>query len=200
MPQINHIQFNDTTIYLWQITETEAELLVILDEDMSENIKNHKSELHRKQLLARSILQKELDLDGILFKNEQGKPFLKNGKFISISHANHFVGIAISEQAIGIDIEKFSDKLTRIISKFLNKNEKNLANQLDEQQLLQIWTAKEGVYKLMGIPGLRFREDIEITELNQEFGKAVVQNDTKISLFFEALSNDVLICMAIKIH
>jgi phosphopantetheinyl transferase len=200
MPQINHIQFNDTTIYLWQITETEAELLKILDEDMPEYIKKYKSELHRKQLLARSILQKRLDLNDVLYKNEQGKPFLKNGKFISISHAGHYVGIAISKQAIGIDIEKFSDKLTRVISKFLNKNEKKITNQLDKQQLLQIWTAKESIYKLTGIPGLRFREDIEITELNQEFGKAVVQNDTNISLFFEALSNDVLICMAIKIH
>jgi len=196
MPKIKSIAFTDATIHLWQITESIEELLTIFQDKMPESISEHRSELHRKQLLARSILQKKLSLDNILFKNEQGKPFLNNGEYISISHADNYVGLAISKQPIGIDIEKTSDKLTRIISKFLNKNEKNLPNQLDGKQLLHIWTAKESIYKLMGIRGLRFREDIEITKLDKNTGEALVKNDTKITLFFEDLSNEVLICQA----
>ncbi len=196
MPQIKHITFSEATIYLWHITESLDDLLQIFNDKMPEYLSKYKSELHRKQLLARHILQKRLDLDSILFKNKQGKPFLNNGEYISISHADNYVGVAISKNDIGIDIEKTSDKLTRIISKFLNKNERNLPNQLDNKQLLHIWTAKESIYKLMGIPGLRFREDIEITSLNKKQGEAVVKNDTKINLFFEDLSNEVLICQA----
>jgi len=196
MPKIKSISFSDTIIHLWKITETIEELLEIFQNEMPEYISEHRSKLHQKQLLARSILQKSLSLDDILFKNEQGKPFLNNGEYISISHADNYVGLAISKHPIGIDIEKTSDKLTRIISKFLNKNEKNLPNQLDGKQLLHIWTAKESIYKLMGIRGLRFREDIEITELDRKTGQALVKNDTKIALFFEDLSDEVLICQA----
>jgi len=196
MGQIKSIHTNTTTIHLWSITESESELQVLLGTPMSDFIAKHKNILHRKQLMASKLLLQTLGLTDVLFKNKHGKPFLHNGQFISISHSDTFVGIAISDKPVGIDIEKTSDKLTRIISKFLHKNEKKLPNQTNLMQLLQIWTAKESIYKLIGVPGLRFREDIEITRLDKHAGEAMVNEKTKISLFFKNLSEKVLICCA----
>ena len=71
-----------------------------------------KSELHRRAFLSiRHLLGLEGYQDSNLIYSDLGKPYLKDGKHISISHSHDFTGIIISDsQEVGIDIEKQSEK------------------------------------------------------------------------------------------
>ncbi len=79
-----------------------------------------KSEMHRRAFLSiRHLLALYNYVDEDLVYNEAGKPHLKDGKYISITHSHHFTAIIISKNdGVGIDIEMQRDKILRIAHKF----------------------------------------------------------------------------------
>ena len=90
-----------TKILIWKIEESTSTLKenIILSEDSSTRLNSMKSELHQKGFLSIRHLLKEVgysDLDVIY--DRYGKPHLKDGKFISITHSYIFTGIIISEK------------------------------------------------------------------------------------------------------
>jgi 4'-phosphopantetheinyl transferase EntD len=98
--------------------------------------------------------------DTDLFYDSAGKPHLKDGKHISISHSFIFSAVAISDQPIGVDVEKQREKIGIIAHKFvkyendyLNKEAINYIN-----KLTVIWCVKESLYKLFATPGMLFKE------------------------------------------
>jgi phosphopantetheinyl transferase len=100
----------------------------------------------------------------IEYKNS-GKPFLESHKWeISITHCDNYVAFAIAHQPIGIDIELASRDAKRIINKFTSEYEKNLYSSIESNWAIELWCAKEAVYKLFDIAGLHFREEIQIHE------------------------------------
>lgn len=86
-----------------------------------------------------------------LLNNDNGKPYLKDSDlFVSISHSAEGVVCAISETAIGIDIEKIKPVTEKFINYVCNEKESEyvLAN-LEEgpQRFFAVWTAKEAYLK-----------------------------------------------------
>jgi len=121
------------------------------------------SELHQRGFLSVRHLLKEAGLtDADLYYNEFGKPLLKNGRHISISHSYYFSTIAISGDDIGIDIEMVRDKIKVIQHKFVNTDFDALSNEDLIKQYTIIWGAKEAMYKIYPYGGLSFRENIAI--------------------------------------
>ena len=55
--------------------------------------------------------------------NEQGKPFLPNGPFFSISHCKAGIAVAVDEQPIGIDIESIRHADEELIERTMNEEE-----------------------------------------------------------------------------
>ena len=55
-----------------------------------------------------------------MFYDENGKPHLKDGKHISITHSFTFSGVIVSDAEVGIDIEKQRDKIAIIAHKFID--------------------------------------------------------------------------------
>lgn len=110
--------------------------------------------LLREMLLMGGISDKQLAQVGEITHNEVGKPMLK-GYHISISHTRGFAVLILSKtRPVAVDIEYFSDRVKRIASKFLRKDER--ANDLDS--LLVHWCGKETVYKLFSEDNLQFRD------------------------------------------
>ena len=79
---------------------------------------------------------------------------LPNGKwvadncYLSLSHTDGYVAAAVSDLPVGIDIERTDRKLpTGLIARIACGNEKALYTAPDNTQLLQLWTAKEAVFK-----------------------------------------------------
>ncbi len=80
-----------------------------------------------------------------LFKNEHGKPYLKNSEFyFNISHCGEFICIAISEYEIGVDVERIGNVKPQIIERFLKKNPS------DDLENTYLWTDYESIGKYYG--------------------------------------------------
>lgn len=100
-----------------------------------------------------------IDEDFQDFYKKDGKPFCKKFCF-SISHSHHLVAIAISDNDVGIDIEKIDFTKNYIkIAKFI-ATEKELKLCKDIQSVTKLWTQKEAIFKL-GSNKLFIHKDIE---------------------------------------
>jgi phosphopantetheinyl transferase len=113
-------------------------------------------------------LLKEVGLvDSDLIYDEFGKPHLKNGKHISITHSFTFSGIIVSDDIpVGIDIEMQRDKILKIAHKFTPFQEyKTIANHSAlVSKLTIVWGAKEALYKIYGKKKLLFLENIYVED------------------------------------
>ena len=89
--------------------------------------------------------------------NGQGKPLFR-GYHVSISPTKCYAALILSKKSeVAVDIEYMSDRVERIASKFLRKDER--ADSLDAK--LVHWCAKETVFKLFSEENLLF-EDMRV--------------------------------------
>jgi len=154
-----------TALYIWKIEESFSYLKegIYLNSRSKMRINNMQSELHRRGFLSVRHLLKEAGYsDADLYYNAYGKPLLKDGKHISITHSYYFSAIAVSDNDIGIDIEMLRKKIKIIQHKFVNTDYDSLSNEDLVKQLTIIWGAKEAMYKTYPYGGLSFREHIAI--------------------------------------
>ena len=96
-------------------------------------------------------------------KDEHNNPYLSEIQgFVSLSHtSNYAVAIVSLEGEVGIDIEKISNKLSRVAHKFLSEPERLHAGN-DLLKMCIYWCAKESLYKWYGKKNLSFKENIYI--------------------------------------
>ena len=159
-----------TQIYIWKVTEPEDKLArnVQLTSHCQKRMLNMKSEMHRRAFLSiRHLLKLSKYEDKDLIYNEFGKPHLKDGKHISITHSHNFTGIIISaSNEVGIDIEMQRDKILKIAYKFTPIEEyKTIANtDALVRKLTTVWGAKESLYKIYAQPGLSFLNHIIVND------------------------------------
>ena len=83
-----------------------------------------------------------------------GQPLLR-GYHVGVTHTKGYAALMLSKSCdVACDIEHFSDRVERIKSKFVRKDEK--ADDLDS--LLVHWCGKETVYKLFPEDNLQFSQ------------------------------------------
>ncbi len=173
MPIYNTLTVNDfITVYIWKIEESEDELAkdIQLTQHCENRMNAMKSEMHRKGFLSiRHLMAAAGYVDADLFYDENGKPHLKDGNKISITHSGQFTGIIVSkEKEVGIDIERQRDKILRIAHKFTPIAEyKTIANS-DAliRKLTVVWGCKESLYKIYAEKGLSFLHHIDIKDFS----------------------------------
>jgi phosphopantetheinyl transferase len=161
---------SSTKVLMWKIEESIEELLqaIVLTKNSSARLNSMKSDLHQKGFLSiRHLLKIAGYTDADLQYDEFGKPHLKDGKFISITHSFIFTAIIISDDvSVGIDIEKQREKILKIAHKFTPFEEyKTIAN-VDAliSKLTIVWGGKESLYKIYGKKKLRFLHHIYIED------------------------------------
>ncbi len=102
--------------------------------------------------LARTLLNK-WGADADIERDENGKPYSsKSPFFISISHCEDAVVAAISEEPVGIDIEKLKPVSDALIKRACNEAEiefiKAAENEGEKsERFFSVWTAKEAYFK-----------------------------------------------------
>ena len=153
---------SQTTVKIWKITETYEELMqpITLTEQCMNRVLSMKSELHQRGFLSvRHLLAEFGYTDADLFYDENGKPHLKDGKYISITHSFTFSGVIISDHEVGIDIEKQREKIGIIAHKFIGYELDYLDATAEDyiNKLTVIWCIKESLYKLFATQGMLFR-------------------------------------------
>jgi phosphopantetheinyl transferase len=75
------------------------------------------------------------------------------------------VAVAISDRAIGIDIERTTRDFERAKSRYMSPSEANLSSA--EHWAAYVWTAKEALYKLLGRRGVELRDDLRIESYDE---------------------------------
>lgn len=153
----------NTVVKIWKIEESFEDLMyaITLKPESLERVVNMKSVMHQCGFLSVRHLLAEFGYeDADLFYDENGKPHLKDGKYISITHSFNFSAVIVSDSIIGIDIEKQREKIRIIAHKFIDF-EFDYLNDKDSgfiRKLTVIWCVKESLYKLFATPGLSFKK------------------------------------------
>jgi len=206
MPLYKTINFNiSTQIFVWKIIES----LEQLSQDVKLNTINTirfngmKSEMHQRAFLSvRKLLMEKGYTDFDLEYDEFGKPNLKDGNHISISHSHQFSTIVISDQKVGIDIELQREKILRIADKFVNNQElqrlKGFDNQDYIKKLTVKWGAKEAIFKIRNEKGISFKDHIQVNpfEIRDKKTTAVLKiENTKqqFYIYFEEIEDFTLV-------
>jgi len=141
-------------VYIWKIEESEIDLArgIELTPHCQTRMAGMKSEMHRRGFLSiRHLMAEAGYVDADLYYDEMGKPHLKDGKHISITHSNQFTGIIVSAaNEVGIDIELQRDKILRIAHKFTPIEEyRTIANsEALIRKLTIVWGCKESLRAL----------------------------------------------------
>ena len=156
---------------LWQMNESPEQLF-----DLYPHLLPYRSSLDDKYkndgrklefLAIRALMYEMLRVNGAskgllshagdFTHNGQGKPLFR-GYHVSISHTKGYAALILSKKSeVAVDIEYMSDRVERIASKFLRKDER--ADSLDAK--LVHWCAKETVFKLFSEENLLF-EDMRV--------------------------------------
>lgn len=169
------ITVNSTTkVLIWKIEESFDELNrdIQLTAHCQQRLDGMRSEIHQRGFLSvRHLLAVLGYTDFDLFYDDHGKPHLKDGKQISITHSFQFSAIIVSDEIpVGIDIEKQRDKIVRIAHKFTPLHEyKTIANHdALVRKLTIVWGGKESIYKVYAEKGLSFLKHIDIDDFSMD--------------------------------
>ena len=179
MPLYKTLQPNSqTTVKIWKITETYKDLLLplTLKAESADRVNGMKSEIHRRGFLSiRHLLRDFGYTDQDLYYDKSGKPHLRDGKSISITHSFNFSAVIISDQSVGIDIEKQRKKIKLIAKKFIDYEFQYLNGTTEDyvRKLTVIWCIKESLYKLYATPGLSFKQHTLVIPFMLEDGQTM---------------------------
>ena len=159
---------NEAVIGVWQITETEEELIALsaTPSDELEEISFIASESLRKQRLAvRALLNELFDEKVYLSHHDNGNPYIENNSInISITHTEKYVAVILDQNdEVGIDIESLDRDFSAVESKALSEEERDdLDDDRKSEQLAIYWCAKEAIFKRVSVYNVDFAEQIEV--------------------------------------
>jgi len=202
MSLFKKIQHNvDTQILVWEILESKAELIkgLELTKSSSKKIDGMRSEIHQRGFLSvRHLLRIMGYKDADLFYTDDGKPHLKDGKHISISHSFIFSAIAVSDHEIGIDIEKNREKIVKIAPKFVADEYDFMAEDNVVEFLTVVWGAKESLFKIHPDGGLLFKHHLPIEpfKLSDKKTRGWIKKDNfyeVYEIFFDQIKDFTLV-------
>ena len=191
-------------VLIWQITESFEDLFdeVYMKDVSLIRLNNMKALSHQKGFLSiRKLLQELNYTDEDLFYDETGKPNLRDGKHISITHSFEFSAIIVSDTIAGIDLEMQREKIITIAEKFMD-TEFGFLPKDKEQDFIQkstvIWGVKEAIFKIENQVGISFKDHISVFPFEMSEGKTsailTIENMVKeFSVQFEIVENYVIV-------
>lgn len=124
-----------------------------------------------------------------VFYTKNGKPYLKDGRFLSVSHSGKYCVLAVFDIPVGVDIERVGRVTKSVSSRFFTENEQAWAGD-DEVRLTVLWTLKEALSKLTGDGVKMLYDGIDVLPLTR--GKSVILDGKKITAELQFLGDYVL--------
>lgn len=176
------------TIGVWTETESLEELLSMNPNISVSHLKSYK---RKKEYLTIRLLLHKLIPNTKLSYNKYGGPQINTRKKISISHSKGLSAIIISDQSVGIDIEKISKQTLKLSDKFILDNRHT---PLTIEKTTLIWCCKEAIYKLHVTGNIDFK-DILLEPFTVQH-EGVIQakfKDITYSLTYKRINNHFLV-------
>ncbi len=135
---------------LWKATEPTLALLDLFLQKggIAAELDTFVLEKRKREWLCTRILLNHLSPDAQLRNLENGKPYLADGRHVSISHCDEIAGVIISDHLVGLDIQRPVEKLGRISSRFCSSSElTHAANSENALAYISLfWSALEAVF------------------------------------------------------
>jgi len=201
MPIFFQHQVNETTrLGVWKIEETE--------DFFKSNVPQHRDVTHphkRLQHLAGRFLLQYLfpafpyELIRIA---DTRKPFLPDEQYhFSISHCGDYAAAIVSkDKRVGVDIEIPTEKISKIMYKFLSAKEHEQFHliQPDKDRIpfaTLLWSAKESVFKWYGNGGVDFRKEIQLKKQHEgieAIDSYFSKNNTELNIHYRQFEHLVL--------
>lgn len=204
MPLLKTISLpRNTQLLVWKITETFDELLnsIALKEVSLTRLHGMKSESHQKGFLSvRRLLAEVGYSDFDLYYDEFGKPHLKDGKHISISHSHDCSVIVLSNEIVGADLELLKEKTLKIAPRFMETfHLENLSLEDQTKKATVVWGIKESVFKIKNEKGISFPDHIfeKAFALSDKKCVAELQFNNRVEYFdvvFDFIEDYVFVC------
>lgn len=162
-------------------------------------LQERKTELAKKQFIASRALIHHIYINDFNTKTDNTVQIIEGVTpkmedspelHIAISHSQEYVAVAISEQLIGLDIERThrNRNYQEIANKAFHINEstwiKNSTNQEElESRFFQVWTARESLYKLGNLENLLDQNVDVLQEIKKEDFSSFFHKETNLYLF-----------------
>ncbi len=167
MSESGHIiENNGGRLLVFEICNSVDELFGKLSNIELSEYANLTSDKRRLEYLGvRLALKNLLGEEKKIIYTTDGKPELSDKSYhISVSHSGSWIAVmAHNTKKVGIDIEKPTDKISKIYQRFLNETEqKELSGGKNVKQLLLAWSGKEALYKIIGIDAVDFANHLHI--------------------------------------
>lgn len=103
------------------------------------------------------LLKTHFDIvEPVIYRNEHGKPYIENSSaHFNISHSNGLVACAISDEPVGVDLERIVpipyEKMHALAKRYFTPNEYDFFKARgDERAFYYVWTRKEALSKCRG--------------------------------------------------
>ena len=169
MPLVHSLSLSThVNAHFWKVDKTETSSLEHLPLNAADEqlLAKKKKAADRYSFLAVRALLQVVGCTASVVYDAQGAPTLSNGQRLSISHTHHYVAVVLSDQLpVGIDVEAYRPKIARIAPRFMHTSEA-FANTLP--LMMQLWTAKEAVYKALRQPGIHFAKQIHLKQFTTD--------------------------------
>lgn len=148
------------------------------------------------------LLKDEYNLDYedvSILKNGNGKPYINDKNiYFSISHSNDYVVVAVSNNEIGVDIERIKATDLKTIKQFANDDEREFILSSKEEthkRLFEIYTLKEAYIKMKGTNMTDFKKINFRIE-----GNEIICSDSSVKvLLFDTLIERYIISICEKV-
>lgn len=174
---------------------TEEHLHNLLPEEHLKLAKLNHPSRRREYVATRVLRTMHFGNEPILY-SAIGAPYVDGEGFISISHANHVVGMAYCKSfQVGLDLEPIHEKVMRVKHKFLSAEERELTNTESVEEMIKVWSGKEALYKLAGRKEIIFAENLLLTRKDELKWKGRIyfpNNKKEVELIIDS-KNDFVI-------
>ena len=142
----------DARLCIWQITESLDDLPRPASADLSHL--HSRSRLCEVTAVYALLAYMTGRNDLVIMHDDTGRPMV-DGWHLSISHTKGWAALIMSRtKAVGVDIEFFADRVSRVAHKFIRHDE---SRESVGVQLVN-WSAKETVYKFFNKEKLEYYE------------------------------------------
>jgi len=159
---------HDTTLSIWEIHEDLEFFRNNLD--LNEEDNNFLNNIHPRRAIewaASRYLLKSLIGSPVPFSclhDHHGRPYIPDDpRYVSISHSYGMAAVGISLNAIGIDIQRETEKINGIQNKFIGETERATIGSNPTSAILHLaWSAKESMFKLYGRGEIDFKTHLHV--------------------------------------
>lgn len=165
------------------------------------------SKSYEKSLFFRNFLNQEFkhmlpEKNIRITYNTFNKPIVQSKIYqsISISHTLDYLAVQLHHSLYaGIDIESNRNALLKVQHKFLQDDEMLWAKN-NLSALCLLWTAKEALFKVYGLPAISFKKDILIKDIYWPYSIGKIKSNDTDNYFtlYSQKYNDLTITYVVK--